>query len=606
MKKTLAILVAASAMSCTAVASNPFGGTFSSGHDLDYLYNGTAGYENTDWMSHLPDTTRLADISIPGTHNSLAVHGGAATQTQTLDIISQLEMGIRYLDLRFKYMNNELVAYNGSSSLHTRFEEVMATVDSFLRAHPSETVLMRIKNEAGSDVDVYHFYKRFTDVAKLYQSRFARGAETDSQIGSLRGKFVFIDDFDSPRDIGIERKKVDIQDRNKVATNWDLHDKWDKVKNHFLYTQNTTRMSVNYLSGSSDAFPYFVASGKSSAGSHDPQLWTGLVLTKDDRRYPDFPRVACTGLLCSVNFAGTNQLASDWIIQKGYRPNLGVVVADFPGGRLVDRIIRNNSSQKPNRNKVEIFEHYNFAGSKLDIKGDTPNLGNFNGKLSSYRMPDGWKVRFYEGINYTGGYYTRSGYELSAEKFNDRIRSIRILESHTISSKNPNNKVELFEHENYEGSKLEITKDTPDLRDFNRKLSSFSIPAGWIVRFYEGTNYTGAFYTRNHNELVTRVFNDRIRSVRILHGNDKSWPDNRLEIFEHSHFEGRKLEITRDTPDLGDFNGKLSSFAMPDGWVVRFYEGTNYTGRYYTRIYNEYLTTDFNDRTRSIRILSKG
>jgi len=37
-----------------------------------------------DWMSQVPDGTPLGRMSIPGTHDSMALHGGDAYQTQEL------------------------------------------------------------------------------------------------------------------------------------------------------------------------------------------------------------------------------------------------------------------------------------------------------------------------------------------------------------------------------------------------------------------------------------------------------------------------------------------------------------------------------------------
>ena len=101
-------------------------------------------------------------------------------------------------------------------------------------------------------------------------------------------------------------------------------------------------MSLNYLSGSVGSFPYFVASGKSSPGSHAPQLWTG-VSTVSKSKYRDFPRTACLGTLCSINFAGTNQLTEKWIKENKFMQNLGIVAMDFPGGGLVNSIIQRNA-----------------------------------------------------------------------------------------------------------------------------------------------------------------------------------------------------------------------------------------------------------------------
>ena len=184
---------------------------------------------------------------------------------------------------------------------------------------------------------------------------------------------------------------------------------------------------LNYLSGSNIAFPYFVASGKSSAGSHDPQLWTGIS-TIDRGKYPDFPIRDCLGRLCSIYFAGTNQLTNSWIENGKLTKNLGVVVMDFPGGGLVNNIILQNVQNNINKEKFMIFEHMNYKGNNLTITSDIRALSNYNlnDKISSWVIPNGWEVRFYEHENFHGKYYTRiqTG---NADDFNDTVSSIKIL-----------------------------------------------------------------------------------------------------------------------------------------------------------------------------------
>jgi len=128
-------------------------------------------------------------------------------------------------------------------------------------------------------------------------------------------------------------------------------------------------------------------SGKSSPGSHDPQLWTGISTT-DRNKYHDFSRASCLGSLCSINFTGTNYLASKWIAEQNRRSHFGIIVTDFPGGRLVDRIIRNNHPEMDEK-AVEIFEHSNYQGQKISFTGDVSWFGDMNDKMSSFKIPQG-------------------------------------------------------------------------------------------------------------------------------------------------------------------------------------------------------------------------
>lgn len=316
-------------------------GVMEKGYDVAYLWDAKSGYSNPNWMSTINRDLNISRMSIPGTHNSLSLYGGDIPKTQTLDIPSQLEMGIRYLDVRFKLRNNNLLAYHGPVYQYSTFNDLLFNVSAFLKAHPSETVLIRIQNEDGSNVYAEEFYKKFNDILNPYKSLNVIPNNDNPLLGDIQGKFVFIRDFYTNGDrIGIERGALFIQDNYTLRTNWDLYSKWNNVKQHF-YSNTGSKISLNYLSASTGSFPYFVASGKSSPQTHAPQLWTGVVTTNRGV-YPDFPRVSCLGSLCSVMFKGINQLTVDWIDTGRFPKNLGIVVMDFPGGKLVRSIIKTN------------------------------------------------------------------------------------------------------------------------------------------------------------------------------------------------------------------------------------------------------------------------
>lgn len=88
---------------------------------------------------------------------------------------------------------------------------------------------------------------------------------------------------------------------------------------------------------------------------------------------------------------------------------------------------------------------------------------------------------------------------------------------------------------------------------------------------------------------------------------DESNGASTLLVFDGSRQRGESLSIDRDIADLGryGFANRISSFTVPAGWVVRFYEETDFRGGYYTRKGGEQEATDFNNRIRSVRILSR-
>src|SRR5688500_16988143 len=62
-------------------------------------------YTMSNWMGSLPDATNVAQLSIPGTHDSGARTEpvGGTAKCQNLSIADQLTAGVRYLDIRCRH-----------------------------------------------------------------------------------------------------------------------------------------------------------------------------------------------------------------------------------------------------------------------------------------------------------------------------------------------------------------------------------------------------------------------------------------------------------------------------------------------------------------------
>lgn len=105
------------------------------------------------WMNQLDDDTQLKDITLVGSHDAGAYkRGGSLVETQESDIKTQLESGVRYLDIRLNYNadNKSLMVYHGIVSQHLDFaNDVLKVVSDFLRKNPSEMVFLVVKNEGG-------------------------------------------------------------------------------------------------------------------------------------------------------------------------------------------------------------------------------------------------------------------------------------------------------------------------------------------------------------------------------------------------------------------------------------------------------------------------
>ncbi|MEA2687549.1 MAG: 1-phosphatidylinositol phosphodiesterase, partial [Candidatus Eremiobacteraeota bacterium] len=65
-----------------------------------YSHDGGAKTSNAQWMTALNNGVLLSELSIPGTHDTMAVYGGDAVAAQTMSLENQLKSGIRLIDIR--------------------------------------------------------------------------------------------------------------------------------------------------------------------------------------------------------------------------------------------------------------------------------------------------------------------------------------------------------------------------------------------------------------------------------------------------------------------------------------------------------------------------
>jgi 1-phosphatidylinositol phosphodiesterase len=149
-------------------------------------------------MASLPDDTSLAALTIPGTHDTMALHEPAAgtAQAQTLDLAAQYDAGIRYVDIRCVDVEDVFQIYHGSEYEQASFDEVLATTLAFLDAHPTETIVMSVKQEADNNDSTNTFETDFDTYLAEQPSRWYTGDSVPT-LGAVRGDIVLLRRFDA-------------------------------------------------------------------------------------------------------------------------------------------------------------------------------------------------------------------------------------------------------------------------------------------------------------------------------------------------------------------------------------------------------------------------
>lgn len=149
-----------------------------------------------EWLSQIPDSAALRDLTLPGTHNSCARYGGSYTECQNTTIAEQLTSGIRFLDIRCRLVDGSFAIHHGATYQNLNFADVLDACRDFLSAHPSETVLMRVMQEY-SEESADAFRTVFDDYldGRDYRSLFGLDP-TLPDLGGARGKVLLLGDSD--------------------------------------------------------------------------------------------------------------------------------------------------------------------------------------------------------------------------------------------------------------------------------------------------------------------------------------------------------------------------------------------------------------------------
>jgi 1-phosphatidylinositol phosphodiesterase len=365
----LAIGVVATVVTCSAAASDR-------AYDQSPRHLSPA---TESWMKNLPDDLPLTSISIPGTHDSTALTRSVTrSSTQGVGIAEQLRLGIRAIDivLADSTFIDPMFPVGPVLVSGTRayLEPHVGVVADFLKAHPSETVLVKVDGS----IDRNELATLLLDVWSHptigpYFWKPGGANPAVPTLGAVRGKMVLLQGSATAHlPLGFVEQpgsaRFDVQNDNHVSTNWALYDKWVKVKTQLGKANRqwpADTFFINSLHGSGGAPPWFVASGNLTSATGSPNLSTGYLSRYGTNGWEDFPRAGCVfgDSLCSIMFEGTNPLTLGYI--RTARPmHVGVVRADYPGRGLIGAVIDLNKGFMP---PVQLS--WDWSGRCLDVKG---------------------------------------------------------------------------------------------------------------------------------------------------------------------------------------------------------------------------------------------
>jgi 1-phosphatidylinositol phosphodiesterase len=147
-------------------------------------------------MKEIPDSTKLSEMTIPGTHNSCALFGICCARTQTWSLVEQMRAGIRFFDIRLRRIDNALRAYHGFVDQKETFDKILIYAFDFLEKNPSETIIMEIISEYTMKNCTKSFKELYNEYTEIYQDKIVTYKKEDITLGEIRGKLFAIEIFE--------------------------------------------------------------------------------------------------------------------------------------------------------------------------------------------------------------------------------------------------------------------------------------------------------------------------------------------------------------------------------------------------------------------------
>ncbi len=151
-----------------------------------------------DWMAQLEDGRGLAELSIPGTHDTGAVREPipGLAKTQSLTIEAQLAAGVRFFDVRCRHFQDAFLIFHGAIDQDQTYDQVLETMFAFLDAHPDEVLIVSVKEESVPYRVTRSFEATFAEYLARAPQRWAL-APTLPRLGDVRGRLVLLRRFEA-------------------------------------------------------------------------------------------------------------------------------------------------------------------------------------------------------------------------------------------------------------------------------------------------------------------------------------------------------------------------------------------------------------------------
>ncbi len=264
------------------------------------------------WMKDVDDNTLITTMSIPGTHDSGATHSifDVAGKCQDTTIKTQLELGVRFLDLRLQLVNDEFKIVHSFVDQKLKLTKVLKDISSFIKEYQTEFLIISIKEEADSKNSTVDFEEALLKELKTYEDVICYD-NLPNTLKEARGKIYILSRY-YDASIGI-----------KAYSGW---------KDSTTFTLDNLYVQDNYCIDDLEIKKQDIINTINYSKTNNTNLVLNFTSCYLDNAFPP-------------TYAGTAALEiNPWLIDylNKEQGNLGIVIVDFLSKELAEAIYMRN------------------------------------------------------------------------------------------------------------------------------------------------------------------------------------------------------------------------------------------------------------------------
>lgn len=202
----------------------------------------------TNWMGEIKGHRDLSLLNIPGTHDcgTKNVKNSKKLQCQSLSVQEQMNIGVRYFDIRCAAGSKDTTQYikhssafckNDHGSLLT-IDELIDAGKTFLKHYPTETLIFQVKNEG----DGYNDSRLCNHIGKYIANGSLWAQDRIPCLDEVRGKIILVRRFtDKDNDYSLPRERLSIN-----LSSWDSECLIKKDWNTFVHVNDKAWVQDRY------------------------------------------------------------------------------------------------------------------------------------------------------------------------------------------------------------------------------------------------------------------------------------------------------------------------------------------------------------------------